>query len=399
MNTISTTGTLTIGGASNTGNITVSGLVDLPLRVALITNGTGIANVNADVGDTVAIHGLSITANSGIRLGANITSATNPINFNNATTLTANNIVITNSGDINFNNTIDSFGATPFALTLSSGSGNINVNTAGFDNIGATNSLGAFTINGTGTTTLGGTVTANSVTANAGGSLMLNGGSVTTNVAGTGTQNYFDNVIVGADTNFATTNSAVNFSGSLNGAHNITVAAGSGGVSFNTVGLTTAPTSLSSTGSGTVTFNGVVGSNSVGDQLGSVSITGNSVFTNNDAVYTTGNQTYTGAVNVGTGSALTFNSINGNGAIHFFSTMNGANNVSVSSGTGALTFDGAIGSITPLGSLTTNGGVTAFNSSGVASASPQQDQRSHSIIASPRMLVILRLQITVVSSP
>ena len=107
---------------------------------------------------------------------------------------------------------------------------------------------------------------------------------------------------LGADTNLTTTNSNVSFSSTVDGAHALTVAAGTGTVGFSgTVGNATALTSLSSTGSGAVTFSSAVGTNLL--RLGSVSISG-ATNINGGSVYTSGNQGYTGTISLGADTTL-----------------------------------------------------------------------------------------------
>ena len=111
----------------------------------------------------------------------------------------------------------------------------------------------------------------------------------------------------------------MNFANTVNGAFGLTVAAGSGTVGFgSTVGNTAALTSLSSTGTGAVTFTGAVGSST--QRLGSVSITG-ATNINGGSVYTSGNQGYTGTITLGadttldtgtgTSNTLTMNAVTG----------------------------------------------------------------------------------------
>ena len=115
----------------------------------------------------------------------------------------------------------------------------------------------------------------------------------------------------------------------VDGGFGLTIAAGNGTVGFNsTVGNGTALTSLSSTGTGAVTFSGAVGTNLL--RLGSVSITG-ATNINGGSVYTSGIQSYNGAVSLGAdttaGRPLAI-------MYSFSSTVDGAHALTVAAGTG-----------------------------------------------------------------
>src|SRR5207253_2982013 len=176
-------------------------------------------------------------------------------------------------------------------VTLSStGSGNITL-------AGAVNGAFSLTINTAGVTTLGGAVGGStplvSLTTNAGGSTALNGGTVTTTAA----QSYSDTVTLGANTILSSSGSGnITLAGAVNGAFSLTI---------NTAGVTTL-------------------GGAVGGSTALVSLTtnaGGSTALNGGSVTTAGAQTYNDAVILGANSTL---SSTGTGNITFASTINAA---------------------------------------------------------------------------
>ena len=162
---------------------------------------------------------------------------------------------------------------------------------------------------------------AGTLTENGAGTLIL-GGDVTT----AGSQTFNGAVAAGADIGMTSTGgSDILFGATLDGAHALAVNT-TGATVFNTVGGTTALTSLTTNAGGSTTLDG--------------------------NVTTTGAQTYDDAVILGNGDALTST---GNGAISFGSTVDGAHALTVSTG-GAVSFTGAVGGTTALTDMTVSGG-------------------------------------------
>jgi filamentous hemagglutinin family protein len=129
--------------------------------------------------------------------------------------------------------------------------------------------------------------------------------------------------------------------GAVVGAHGLTLAAGGGAVTLGTIGGETALTSLSV--SGTMAIDG-------------------------SGVTTSGGQTYTGAMTLGTDTVLTST---GNGAIAFTSTVDGAHALTVNTA-GQTIFGGSVGSIARLASLSTDApGSTAINGAVVSTTGGQ----------------------------
>jgi fibronectin-binding autotransporter adhesin len=220
---------------------------------------------------------------------------------------------------------------------------------------------------------LSGSVSGLTTLALSGGGTDLISGSISTS----GTQTYSDALnIAGTDT-LSTTNSAITFSGALNGLGTsaLTLAAGSGTIGFNTIGATTALTSLSSMGSGVVTFNNGIAA------IGSVSVSGASTISGN--ISSTAGQTFSGTATLG-GNIIFASSSSGTislasvvGNTHGL-TINTAGNASINgvfsngTGTSSLTQTGT-GTLTLNAANTYTGGTTITNGTvklGTTSALP-----------------------------
>jgi filamentous hemagglutinin family protein len=162
--------------------------------------------------------------------------------------------------------------------------------------------------------------------------------------------------------------STLSFGGSVSGPHALTLNALLGGagtvtgldrIATNLTGLTVTgqtlslPTTdlaisgpMSFTAVGGITLNGNVGSSSLPS---------------------TGQIDFNGPVTLATGAiAITTN----NAPINFSSTVNGARALTLNAGTNTTTFSGILGGVTPLASLTANGGV-ALNGTAVATSGAQ----------------------------
>ena len=239
---------------------------------------------------------MTFTAPGGITVNGNVGSTTNPatgaITFMSPVTLAAGPITVSDANAaVTFNGTVD--GAEP--LTVNAGTGAVAFNAA----VGSTTRLTSVAIAGSGTTT-------------------LDAASIATGGAQT-----YDGPVVLAQ-NSTLTGGDVQFSGTVDGAHALTV-----------------------DGSGTTTFEGVIGGNT---PLASLTVTATGgIDLNASAVTTSGAQTYNSAVTLGTDAA-----VSGIG-ITFGSTVDGAHALNANSGGGTLQFEGAVGGATPLTSVTASG--------------------------------------------
>jgi filamentous hemagglutinin family protein len=299
-------GDTTIQGGSTSFTSTVNG----PGGLTVDANG-GTATLGGAVGGVSNLNFLSITAST-IDINGGIVNTTNPQTYTGAVVIGADTTLTSVSGGtgpIDFTSTID--GA--HALSVNADS-IITLDGA----VGGLTPLTSLSLNGT--------------------SLDLNGGSIST----ANTQSYTGPVVLGADTTITSTSSGtgpISFSNTIDGSHALSVISDS-----------------------VVTFTGAVG----GTPLNSLSVTGSTIDVNGGSMTTTGNQTYTGAVALGTNA--TFDSSASNGAIDFTSTINGANNLTINTGSGTTTLGGAIGGGTPIGALSVTSGDINVNNNITASS-------------------------------
>ncbi len=160
------------------------------------------------------------------------------------------------------------------------------------------------------------------------------------------------------------TNGSVTFSNAVNGtaaeANNLTINSGSGNIIFNnSVGSNTTPLgSLFVDSTGTTRFNSTVNAANLTTSVGGTTeLNGN--------ITTSGTQTFNNAVSLTNAVQLTTT----NSAIAFNNLVNGARNLTVSTGTGNITFAGAVGNLQPLLALTTTStGTITFTNPVIASS-------------------------------
>jgi hypothetical protein len=178
------------------------------------------------------------------------------------------------------------------------------------------------------------------------GTALINTASITTS----GNQAYGGAVTLGTDSTLTSAAGDVSFGSTLDGKHNLTVAAANGAVTFgNVVGGTNPLASLTVTGNGRI---------------------------NTTAITTTGPQTYHNAVSLGSASTLSTT----NSAVTFGSTLDGANALTVNAGTGATVFDGAVGAVTPLASLTV-AGPSRINAGSITTTGLQDYQQAVTLVS------------------
>jgi filamentous hemagglutinin family protein len=329
--TAGTTGTVTMGGVTSTGAQTHSAPVVLAANATFTTAnnaitfgstvdgttagtqslsvnaGTGTLLLGATVGGTTSLASLNTTGTTGAATLGNVTT-TGAQSYGGAVTLGGATTLTTTNSNIAFSSTVNG------AQTLAIGTGTGPLSFGGA--VGGTTALTS--LNTTGTT---GTTTLRSVTT-------------------TGSQTYAGPVTLGAATTLTTTNSNIDFNGTLDGAFSLAAAAGTGAVGFTgAAGGTTALTGLTRTGAGTTTVGAGITTAGAQSYAGPLSMTG-TLATGG------GNFTATGAVTL-TGNS-TVNS--GGGNISFGSTVTGvANTLTLNAGsTGAIT-DGGTNAITVAG--------------------------------------------------
>jgi len=223
------------------------------------------------------------------------------------------------------------------ALTLASTEGgNISLS-------GTVNGAFALTLNTSGTTTLGGVVGGTSrlasLTTDAPGATAIGTSAITT----TGAQTYNDPLTLTQNTTLSSTSSgAITFNGTIDGAKVLTVSSG-----------------------GTTTFNGVIGGTTPLSQVITASIGTTVINTASITTSGTGSQSYGNPITLNT--SPTFTSADG-GNIAFSSTINGAQALTVNT-SGETIFSGRVGGTAALSSLTTDAaGTTVLGVSGTVAA-------------------------------
>src|SRR5579883_2181126 len=292
-------GTVTLSGANTyTGGTTLTAgtLVLGTSSAGNITNGpVGTSTLTLNGGTLQGSSG--VTVNNAFTIAGNVTiGGTNSFTLGGAGTLNSGDtLTISNSGTTTLSGVLSSAGAisqSTGTLVLSAantytGGTTINSGTTIASN---NNSLGtgALTVNSGGELEVKNASIGNSLT------LKGTGISNTGALVGVGSSTVSGNISLGADTTIATNSSsdALNITGTINGADNLTLA-----------------------GSGTITLQGIVGGST-----SPLTLTSNagSTMINTSSVTTSGAQTYNDAVTLNTnatltGSTLTFNNgVNGN---------------------------------------------------------------------------------------
>ncbi len=324
-NAVSTvlTGSSIINTSANNGAISFGGAIDATtagtqaLTLNAGTNGT--ITFNGAVGATTRLGSLLVSSASAgtgsVNIGANITASSFTVTNVVPTVLTGSSIINTSatSGAISFGGTINAASAGSQSLTLNAGSsGAITLTGA----IGATTRLGAFTISsaaGSSTLSIGGNISANSFTVT---------NAVPTTLAASST------------INTSASNGAISFGGTIDG-----TSAGSQALTLN------AGTN------GTITFAGAVGATT---RLGSLLISSASAGTgsvNMSANITANSFTITNSVPTVLTTSIAIDTSTNNGLISFGGTLDGAQTLTLTAGTGNIVFTGIVGGTTPLTAL------------------------------------------------
>ncbi|MDE1149843.1 MAG: filamentous hemagglutinin N-terminal domain-containing protein [Azospirillaceae bacterium] len=392
LNNVSVTGAETLSGSVTTaGTQTYSGDVTLGANAVLtgttITfsgtlNGAhtlsivGNAGFSGVIGGTTTLTSLSVSGTSSLSGDVTTTGTqtyTGAVTIAGDTTLTGTTLTLTNGANgttdgqqslsiVGNLGTSGAFGAVTRLKNLSvSGTASLTGTTT---TAGTQTYSGALTLAGD-TTLVGSTVTLDGtvngahvliVTGNADlegtvgattalTSLSVSGATTlgTDGVTTTGGQTYTGAVTLAnsTGTTLATTNGAVLFSGTVDGAGNLTVGTGSGNVTFTgAVGSTTRAGALTVNSTGATTFGGAVKATSLATNAGGTTAL------NGGSVDTTATQTYSDAVTLGADTTLAGTTITLNG------TTNGVHALAVA---GNAVLNGVVGGTTALTSLSVSG--------------------------------------------
>ena len=309
--------------------------------------GSALIVINGHVG-TVAtpLTSVKLTGTTQLNGGSVFTQGvqtyTGAFNVGAATTLDSS----AGNGDIGFSSVLLASIASP-QLTIKAGTGAIS---AGGQIGTIAYPYGAVSLTG-GKITLAG-VDAGSLTLTNSSTLALNTGDYTIGPAPytfTGAATTNGTLTLGQDTTFsgALTLASTTTLDSATGNHAITLAAADSAVD-GASGLTV------KTGTALATFGGVVGGSK---KLASLETIGPSAI-NTPAITTKGDQTYTGATALGANTTLTSTA---NGTVKLAGVTGAGQTLDVAVGTGAITFNGQIGTAAlPLGAVSLTGGAIAL---------------------------------------
>jgi len=319
---VTLTSNVTLDTSTSNAAINLGGSVDGGFGLTL-ASGSGAATFGGIVGGTTPLASLSTTGTGPVNLNATAITTVGAQSYGGPVTLGANTSLTSTNSAIGFVSTVN--GA--YSLGVAAGTGSVTFGGA----VGATNALSSLDLSGTT------------------GTINLNSTAVKT----TGTQTYGGAVVLGATDTLTTTNSAVNFTSTVDGGYGLTIASGSGAVTLGgAAGGTTALASLTSSGTGTVKLD--------------------------SNVTTSGTQTYTGPLVLGATDTLkTTNSL-----ITFNSTIDGGYGLTATTGSGAVTFGGIVGGATTLASLSTTGtGSVNFYGTGISTSGLQDYNGAVSLLA------------------
>ena len=388
--TATITGIATVRGITTAaaGSVSITATAGVSTYSRPIIAGTGGFTLNSSAG-TVLISTaspitsagiVSLTGATGISVGSNLTTADGTVNLVGATTLINDIAVTTGTGAVTFTGTVN-------------GARNLVVNAGGQTEF---------------TSTVGNSTPLSSLTLDGGASAKLGGSVTTVNALTLG-----DNVTLAANVTLATTNAPITVYGTVNGTtastQTLGLTAGTGTIilasplgggtrlgamTVNSAGnlmaaAITATSLTQSAGTGTSTLDGAV------NLTGNLAFTGRNLTINagvtagstvavvNTGVFTTGaagditatgafTQSGSGGTNILAGDITTTNANvtlagatqlagpvaistgAGAGNILFSNSLNGGQDLTLTGGTGNVSLNGAVGNMTPLGTIQIN---------------------------------------------
>ena len=304
------------------GNITLQGFTTTKGALMILNGGT--FSVTGPVSLSAA---LDQTGAGPVSLSSSVTSSGGSVQFASQVTVNGSAVITTNGGNIFFTQGITGAGSSS-SMTLDSGVGNIDLQTVA--------NLGTLSLTTSGMLLLGNDISASSLLATA--------------VTG-------DVVIGGSNVHINTANSNVDFSnatginGATAGGQALTINSGSGNVNLTQVGQNTPLASLTING-GTITLVGVTTSNAQ-SYSGNVQLHGDLSSTVGGGVQMNGNLSLLSDASItaaGAGNIL----ISGN--------LDGAHALTLTTPSGQVSLNGAVGGTTALTSLTVNSAVANLKS-------------------------------------
>lgn len=304
--------TTTLDATNVTFNNTVnSSGADRQLTINTRSNGT--TTFNAPIGTVTPLASLTTNADGRTILAGAQVITSGPQTYGDAITLATTNVIT--GSVIQFTSTIDSDNLARSLTVNSSGSGLTTFNA----NIGATNPLARLETNADGDTRL------NAASINIGESIIFR-----------------DRVRLGADT--ALRAPAISLLG--------------GAISEST----NRALSLESTGNGTVTLGGAIGGTTTSESLASLTVAADgTTVLNGGSIRANLDQTFNNAVRVGGDTNMVGRNVTFNGTVNSDTTTPRAISIETAP-TGETRFNGAVGGVNPLASITTDAnGTTRIN--------------------------------------
>jgi autotransporter-associated beta strand protein len=339
--TILSTAAFSTGGSTQT----YHGPVSLPTTSNVTGSSVTFAS-SLDDGNAAGTDALTVTGNAVFGGFVGATAALLSLSVSGASAI--------NGGSLTTTTTQEYVGAATIGATPTTLMGTIVT----FDNtLDDGNAAGADALTVTGNAVFGGSVGATAAlqSLSVSGTSAINGGIIVT--SGAAGQTYTGAVALGAATLLdsnnagAGNNGSISFTSTVDGGQALTLTSGAGTDTFGAaVGGTTPLVSLF-------------------DTAGTIAINGGSIVTSGAA-----GQTYTGAMTLGATTLLDSNNAGAgsNGSISFTSTVDGAQALTLSSGTGTDTFGGGVGGTTPLTSLSDTAGTIAINGGAVNTTTTQE---------------------------
>lgn len=356
------TGNITLGG--NVGTVTPLTFLDITNAANVSTQAISAASITQSLGSgTSTFSGaLNTTASSGIVLTG--TSFT----FNNTiTTTTGGPLDITNTGVATFNSgatgSISGFftqtgtGSTQLSSSMTAGgviqfNGPFTVSGTGSLDTSAANQPITFfnTADGPGNLTLASGTADISFQANA-GSITPFGSLTITNV-----HNLTAQAVTAASLTQSAGTGTTQFNGNVN-------TSGAGGVNLNGSAFTflqnmtttgSGPISITNSGTLTTTAGKTISSNGTFTQNGAGAISLAGAISTTNSLAANASISFNGGGAISLTAPASLNTSTGSGAITIAPTVDGGQPLTLTSGTGDITFSSAIGGITPLGTLTVN---------------------------------------------
>ncbi|MEI8020432.1 MAG: hypothetical protein WCH39_19675, partial [Schlesneria sp.] len=309
---VTTTGTQTYSGpvllganarlTTTDSNVTFGSTIDGAYALS-VAAGSGTVIYNGAVGGTVALSALNNIGSGTVDLNGNVTT-TGAQKYLVSVVLGANDTLKTTNSNVTFGSTVDG----PYALTVDAGTGTVKYNGP-----------------------VGGGTRLASLSDTGGGASLLNG-----NVTTTGNQTYHGAVLLTSnDTLTSTNNGNVTFDSTVDGPYALTVAAGPGTVTYGGAvgsGVGQALTSLSDMGTGATQLNGNVTTTGNQTYHGSVLLTNSDALTSTN----NGNVTFDSTLDGTTSGAQSLTISTGSGSTTFAGAVGSAKalgSVTVTSGT------------------------------------------------------------------